>query len=63
MAYCRSLEEARREQPEGVVCPFCSHVNELWDDLGFFYVIDPRDGVYKATCGTRDCPKAETAER
>lgn len=63
MPMYNDLVKARLEQPEGVICGFCGGVNEYADDCGFFYVTDPKDGVYKSTCSGPKCPQPQTAER
>lgn len=36
------LQIAQINQPEGHICHFCKKPNDFADDIGFFYIIDPR---------------------
>lgn len=58
-----SLAEVMEAYPEDITCGFCGKPNFKWDDLGFYYVTDPKDGEYKPTCAREGCPYPHTAER
>lgn len=37
------LAEAIKSDPNGAVCHFCGEPNDMVDDCGFWYIIDPRE--------------------
>lgn len=37
------VKAARRDDPNGRTCHFCSRPNDLADDCGFWYILDPHE--------------------
>jgi hypothetical protein len=45
------LQDAKVKDPQGAVCGFCNKPNDNADDVGFFYIVDARDGVVRDNDG------------
>ena len=37
------LEDAKRSEPDGIICHFCHLPNDWADDCGWFYIVDPNE--------------------
>lgn len=46
------LENAIVNDPEGAVCHFCGEMNDLADDCGFFYILDPDKPLFPRNANT-----------
>ena len=49
------LQKAAEEDPKGRHCGFCGNLNNFYDDIGWFYIVD--------FTSVQDLPPCEMAEK